>query len=294
MSGTRATRSIECIQTASADVGRIEFRSLERNPFIFKHICRWRCSWPIRLVEAVEQVADASPSGFDGAIVGLSQQGFSFEKSCSMGLRSGTYGGRNSSASRRRGWSDGRPCPCGCPGFRATTTSPGFSVGASACSTHVRNHAVDRSVQYHRVDPIVAQGGDEDHRRPPAAGAGHVGLGPGLVDEHQSARVNPVLVSLPSRPLASHVGSILFGGVQALFQGDPIAGEEVADRVIAGLQPPIRQLGLYRPKRQVGGLGDPPHQPGPARHQRATGLAICASAQLSLGFALIPHLSRSP
>ena len=93
--------------------------------------------------------------------------------------------------------------------------------------------AVDRAVKHHRgLDPVVAQGGDEGQRGPAAVrdlghepfaatgatvGAGHVGLGLGLVDEDQAARINPVLVSLPSRPLAGHVRSVLLGCVQALF-----------------------------------------------------------------------------
>ena len=54
-----------------------------------------------------------------------------------------------------------------------------------------------------RIDPIVAQGSDEGHRAPPAMrhlgvetltaetaamGPGHVGLGPGLVDEDEAGR----------------------------------------------------------------------------------------------------------
>ena len=48
-------------------------------------------------------------------------------------------------------------------------------------------------------------------------GAGHVGLGPGLVDENQAAGINAALVTLPPRALSRYVGSLLLGGVQCFF-----------------------------------------------------------------------------
>jgi hypothetical protein len=48
-------------------------------------------------------------------------------------------------------------------------------------------------------------------------GPGHVGLGPGLVDEDQPARIKLSLVALPPRSLARHVWPILLGRVQAFF-----------------------------------------------------------------------------
>jgi hypothetical protein len=45
----------------------------------------------------------------------------------------------------------------------------------------------------------------------------HVGLGPGLVDEHQATRIKPALIFLPLLPPAGHVGAILLGGEQAFF-----------------------------------------------------------------------------
>ena len=47
--------------------------------------------------------------------------------------------------------------------------------------------------------------------------AGHVGLGPGLVDKHQAPRVKPALMRLPPGPAAGDVGAILLAGVQAFF-----------------------------------------------------------------------------
>ena len=46
---------------------------------------------------------------------------------------------------------------------------------------------------------------------------GHVGLGPGLIDEDEPAWVNPGLVSLPTRPLAGYVRTVLFTGQRRFF-----------------------------------------------------------------------------
>ena len=47
--------------------------------------------------------------------------------------------------------------------------------------------------------------------------AGHVGLDPGLVDEHQALGVKPALMRLPPGPAASDVDAILLAGVQSFF-----------------------------------------------------------------------------
>lgn len=93
--------------------------------------------------------------------------------------------------------------------------------------------AVDRSVQDEGGgDLVAAQGGQEGHGFPvavrdlghqplaagaTAVGAGHVGLGPGLVDEDQAARIKPGLMALPARPLPGHVRTVLLGAEQAFF-----------------------------------------------------------------------------
>jgi hypothetical protein len=46
---------------------------------------------------------------------------------------------------------------------------------------------------------------------------GHVGLGPGLVDEDQASRVKPALMLLPPGAPSGDVGAILLAGVQAFF-----------------------------------------------------------------------------
>jgi len=51
----------------------------------------------------------------------------------------------------------------------------------------------------------------------PAMGSGHIGLGPGLVDEDQSRWIKLALMTLPSITPSCDVGTILFAGVQAFF-----------------------------------------------------------------------------
>ena len=81
-------------------------------------------------------------------------------------------------------------------------------------------------------DPVAAQGRQKG-QCPPAAvrhlgdqagtaaaapvPAGHVGLGPGLVDEHQALGVKLALMVAPSGPTAGDVSAILLAGVQAFF-----------------------------------------------------------------------------
>jgi hypothetical protein len=59
--------------------------------------------------------------------------------------------------------------------------------------------------------------------------AGHVGLGPSLVDEDQAPRVKSALMLLPPGSPPSHVGAILLAGVQAFFERDPLAGGGARD-----------------------------------------------------------------
>ena len=47
--------------------------------------------------------------------------------------------------------------------------------------------------------------------------AGHVGLGPSLVDEDQARGIKPPLVLLPLSAPSCHVGPSLLAGVQAFF-----------------------------------------------------------------------------
>ena len=83
-----------------------------------------------------------------------------------------------------------------------------------------------------RVDAIVAQRRNEGHSLPatmwdlgvkPAAAQcppperGHVGPGPGLVDEDQTLRRDAILISCPLRPPPCDVGTVAFASHHAFF-----------------------------------------------------------------------------
>ena len=92
---------------------------------------------------------------------------------------------------------------------------------------------VHRLVQHaRRVDPVGSQRADERHRLPmvmrhfliqplppqrPAAQADHVGLHPGLVDEHQAPGVERCLKPPPALALARDGGTILLGRQHGFF-----------------------------------------------------------------------------
>ena len=120
------------------------------------------------------------------------------------------------------------------PRLSMTTMSPGLStwhellldIGAEAL-------AVDRSVEdARRGEPVAAQRAEEGQRAPvavrgeaaqalalgpPAAQRRHVGLDPGLVDEHQSPRVETGLPGAPALSPARDVGAGLLKGEQRFF-----------------------------------------------------------------------------
>jgi len=93
--------------------------------------------------------------------------------------------------------------------------------------------AVDRPVEHTgRIDPVMAQRcyegqclpfaergfGDELAAPPgPAPERGHVGLGPGLVDEDQFTRIKPPLILLPLSPPPRDLRTVLLAGEQAFF-----------------------------------------------------------------------------
>jgi hypothetical protein len=95
--------------------------------------------------------------------------------------------------------------------------------------------AVDRAVEEtRRLDAIAPQSGQErrgfpmsvrdlvDQSAParrPAVKAGHVGLGPGLVDEDEPRRIDELLILAPSDPVALYVRTVLLAGDERLFLG---------------------------------------------------------------------------
>jgi hypothetical protein len=101
-----------------------------------------------------------------------------------------------------------------------------FDIGVEAL-------AVDGPVeQAGRVDAVVAQGGEESRGLPlalrdlvdealspwrPAAQAGHIGLGPGFIDEDQPPGVDEPLIGSPSFAVATYVRAILLACDKGLF-----------------------------------------------------------------------------
>src|ERR1700733_15164109 len=93
--------------------------------------------------------------------------------------------------------------------------------------------AVDGTVERAgRVDAVVAQRSQECRRLPmavrdlgdeptsarrPTVEPGHVGLGPGLVDEHQSRRIDALLMASPAPAMALYVRTILLARDKRLF-----------------------------------------------------------------------------
>ena len=91
--------------------------------------------------------------------------------------------------------------------------------------------AVERAIEDTRSgNPVVAQRRHQGQRVPVAVGAGgaqplapgtaamaagHVGLGPGLIQEHEPARIKLALLALPPAP--GDVRPLLLGGHQAFF-----------------------------------------------------------------------------
>jgi hypothetical protein len=55
----------------------------------------------------------------------------------------------------------------------------------------------------------------------------HVSLGPGLVDEDQTLRLDPALILFPLRSLARDVGAIAFAGDEAFFEAKFLRMDEV-------------------------------------------------------------------
>ena len=101
-----------------------------------------------------------------------------------------------------------------------------FDIGAEA-------FAVDRAVEDARSGELIAtQGAEEGQRAPmamrrkssqamtlraPSTKRGHVGLDPGLVDEHQTPWIEACLPRPPAPPSAGDIGAGLLKGEQCFF-----------------------------------------------------------------------------
>ena len=97
----------------------------------------------------------------------------------------------------------------------------------------VEAHAIDRSVDDAGRGEAVATQRRQEGEGPPfaegrfgdkalasgasAVGAGHVGFGPGLVDEDEPLRIDRRLTRLPPLTPPGDVRPVLFGGAKAFF-----------------------------------------------------------------------------
>jgi hypothetical protein len=113
------------------------------------------------------------------------------------------------------------------------TMSPGARVGTELLDIGEEELAVDRPVEHAGcVDPVVTQRREEGQRAPfaegglgmepltapgTAMGAGHVGLGPGLIDEDEAPGIKPALILAPLPPAPRDHRTILLAGEQAFF-----------------------------------------------------------------------------
>src|ERR1700704_5240303 len=154
----------------------------------------------------------------------------SLAKTCSMGFRSGEYFGRKKSFADQ--WSHGFTF------VAAEIVHDDYVTGLQGREQNLLDVncealTVDRAIENPWcLDPIAAQCGQESCGLPvavrdfgcesgaarrPAPQGGHVGLGPGLVDEDQALRIDLALILLPSRAPAGDVRTVAFAGDDAFF-----------------------------------------------------------------------------
>jgi len=174
------------------------------------------------------------PDGGDGAFVGASQQGLELGKHHLDRVEVGAVGRQEQQV--RAGSTDGAA-----HGLALVTAEvvehhdvAGLQRGRQELLHPCEEqHAVDRPVDHAGcVDAVVPERGEEGHGGPPpmghmgdqalaawgaAVGAGHVGLGPGFIDEDQAGGIDARLMAAPACAAPRNVGSMLLGCVQAFF-----------------------------------------------------------------------------
>jgi len=87
--------------------------------------------------------------------------------------------------------------------------------------------------------------------RPPAPQRGHVGLGPGFVDEHQALGIDRRLTGLPSPTSPGHVRPVLLSRERSFFEAEPLGVQEAPHRLLAHRDPQRHQLVPQRLDRPV-------------------------------------------
>jgi hypothetical protein len=185
-------------------------------------------------VETIEEVADTAPGGFDCAGVGFAQQGLQLGKDLFDRIEVGRVAGQE----EQLGAGGADQAAHGLALVAAEIIHDDNIARAQGGDQELldigaKAGAVDWPVDdAGRGDAVVAQRRQKGQRAPAALRhlgdqasaataaampAGHVGLGPGLVDEHQALGVKPALMRLPPGPAAGDVGAILLAGVQRFF-----------------------------------------------------------------------------
>ena len=184
--------------------------------------------------ECIEQCTDAAPCCFDGSFCGLSQEMFELGKDLLNRIEVGAIG--------RQEQQPGTSGPD--RGANGRFLVAGEIVHDDDVAGHERRTemffdpcgeagGVDRLIEHEgRIDPVAAEGCDEGHRFPvavghlgmeplsdwsPASEGCHVGLGPGLVDENQAARIRSSLELLPLLATPGDLRAQLLGGKNAFF-----------------------------------------------------------------------------
>jgi hypothetical protein len=167
-------------------------------------------------------------------LAALRSQCLSFAKSFSMGLRSGEYfGSKNSLAPAER-----MARPHGLALVRTEIVHDDDIAGLvggdeNLIDIELETLAIDRFVDKPWcIDAIMTQRRQKRHGLPmavrhlgfdpltarrPSSEWSHVGLGPGLVDEHQAGRIDTILIFSPLCPPACHIRAILLRCDQRLF-----------------------------------------------------------------------------
>jgi hypothetical protein len=165
----------------------------------------------------------------DGTFVSLAQQGFELGEE--LLDRVEVWAVRREQESVGAGISD---CTTDALPFVAAKIVEHDDVADVQCWDEELNHpgeedgSVDRTIDDAGCDDAVgAQSGQERHGGPaalrdpadqaltarrPTVRAGHVGLGPGLIDKDETLKINAPLIAPPTGALASDVGPLLLGG----------------------------------------------------------------------------------
>jgi hypothetical protein len=161
-------------------------------------------------------------------------QCFTLAKTCSMGLRSGEYGGRKRELGA--GFDDGRADGRGAV---APEIVENDDVAGAQCrheellDVGTEDAAIDRPFDDAGLcQDVDSECRQERERAPapiackaqqalafgaPAADRGHIGLDPGLIDEHQPRGIEMMARSLPSLTPPDDVGAMLLGCVECFF-----------------------------------------------------------------------------